>query len=99
MDADLDRLLALFNRDEGWFLEYNGADAGYQTRCLRYLVKIAALTGREDLWAIAGQAAGFVEQLLIPKVQGQANVPEYWRNGGGGVGGPIVKNRTFWLIV
>src|SRR3954470_3223371 len=40
----------------------------------------------------------FVEQLLIPKVQGQANVPEYWRNGGGGVGGPIMKNKTFfWL--
>jgi hypothetical protein len=37
-----------------------------------------------------------VEQLLIPKVLGQPNVPEYWRNGGGGVGGPIVKSKTFF---
>lgn len=64
--AYLDRTLALFNREEGWFLEYNGADAGYQTRCLRYLVKIAALTGRDDLWAVAERAAGFMEDLLMP---------------------------------
>src|SRR5262245_49039910 len=37
-----------------------------------------------------------VEQLLIPKLQGQANVPEYWRDGGGGGGGPIVRNKTFF---
>lgn len=37
-----------------------------------------------------------VEQLLIPKILGQPNVPEYWRNGGGGAGGPIVKNKTFF---
>ena len=37
-----------------------------------------------------------VDQLLIPKLQGQANVPEYWRDGGGGGGGPIVKNKTFF---
>src|SRR3954462_8447945 len=38
----------------------------------------------------------FVEQLLIPRLQGQPNVAEYWRNGGGGIGGPIVKNKTFF---
>ena len=37
-----------------------------------------------------------VSQLLIPKLNGQANVPEYWRDGGGGGGGPIVKNKTFF---
>ena len=37
-----------------------------------------------------------VAQLLIPKLQNQPNVPEYWRNGGGGIGGPIVKNKTFF---
>jgi hypothetical protein len=37
-----------------------------------------------------------VSELLIPKLQGQANIPEYWRDGGGGGGGPIVKNRTFF---
>ena len=37
-----------------------------------------------------------VSELLIPKLQGQPNVPEYWRNLGGGVGGPIFKNKTFF---
>ncbi len=36
------------------------------------------------------------EQLLIPKLQGQPNVPEEWKNGGGGFGGPIMRNRTFF---
>ncbi len=35
-------------------------------------------------------------ELLIPKLQNQVFRPEYWRNGGGGVGGPIVKNKTFF---
>lgn len=39
-----------------------------------------------------------VEQLLIPKLQGQANVPEYWRNGGGGGGGPVIRNKTFFWV-
>ena len=25
-------------------------------------------------------------------------MPEYWRNGGGGVGGPIIKNKTFFWV-
>jgi hypothetical protein len=37
-----------------------------------------------------------VEQLLIPKLQNQPVVTEYWRNNGGGFGGPIVKNKTFF---
>ena len=37
-----------------------------------------------------------VSELFIPKLQGQPNVPEYWRDGGGGVGGPIVKDKTFF---
>src|SRR4051812_9676593 len=40
----------------------------------------------------------YVGQLLIPKVLGQTNVPEYWRNGGGAGGGPILKNKTFFWI-
>jgi hypothetical protein len=36
------------------------------------------------------------EQLLIPSLQNQPNVPEYWRNGGGGFGGPIIKSKTFF---
>ena len=38
----------------------------------------------------------FVNQLLIPKLKGQPNIPEEWLNGGGSIGGPIVKNKTFF---
>jgi len=65
-DAYLERLLALFDRDEGWFLEYNGADAGSQSRCLRYLTKIAALKSDAALWEIAEKAARCVGALVMP---------------------------------
>jgi hypothetical protein len=39
-----------------------------------------------------------VDELLIPRVQRQANVPEYWRDGGGGGGGPIWKDHTFFWV-
>ena len=62
----LDRLLTLFDRDEGWFLEYQGPDAGYQTRTLRYLAKCAALLGDSALWEAAERAGRFLEQVLMP---------------------------------
>ncbi len=36
------------------------------------------------------------QQLLVPKLNGEDFRPEYWRNGGGGVGGPIIPNKTFF---
>src|SRR6478609_5979550 len=42
------------------------------------------------------RATSLSEQLLIPKLNKQPNVPEEWKNGGGGFGGPIVKNKTFF---
>jgi hypothetical protein len=34
------------------------------------------------------------------KIQGQDNPDQYWRNGGGGIGGPIVRNKTFfWFAI
>jgi hypothetical protein len=39
---------------------------------------------------------GLQQQLLIPRLNNEAFRPEYWRNGGGGVGGPIVRNKTFF---
>jgi trimeric autotransporter adhesin len=36
------------------------------------------------------------EQLLVPRLRGEVFRPEYWRNGGGGIGGPIAHNRTFF---
>jgi trimeric autotransporter adhesin len=35
-------------------------------------------------------------QLLVPKLNHETFRPEYWRNAGGGIGGPIFKNRTFF---
>lgn len=62
----LERLLRLFDREEGWFQEYHGPDAGYQTRCLRYVVKCAALLSSDELWDVAGRGARFVGDLLMP---------------------------------
>jgi len=42
------------------------------------------------------RATSLSEQLLIPKLNKQPNVPEEWKNGGGGFGGPILKNKTFF---
>src|SRR5207244_2742281 len=36
------------------------------------------------------------EQLLIPKLQNQPAITEYWRDNGGGVGGPLARNKTFF---
>lgn len=62
----LARTLALFNEKEGWFREYDGADAGYQTRLLSFLTRIAALTGDESLWAVCEKAATFFDAMLMP---------------------------------
>lgn len=62
----LERTLALFNEEEGWFREYDGADAGYQTRLLSFLTRIAALTGNEPLWAVCEKAATFFDAMLMP---------------------------------
>ena len=36
------------------------------------------------------------QQLLIPRLNNEEFLPEYWRNGGGGAGGPIVRNKAFF---
>jgi len=38
------------------------------------------------------------DQLLIPRLNGETFRPEYWRNAGGGIGGPIVHNKTFFFF-
>jgi trimeric autotransporter adhesin len=63
------------------------------------VVNMTAKAGANDFH---GSAYGvirperFVEQLLIPKLQGQPAITEYWRDNGGGFGGPIAKNKTFF---
>ena len=64
------------------------------------VMNMAAQVGRQRFprLGLHGVPSGvdWVSELLIPKLQGQPNVPEYWRDGGGGFGGPIVKNKTFF---
>jgi hypothetical protein len=38
----------------------------------------------------------FIGENFFLKIQGLANPDQYWRNGGGGVGGPVIRNRTFF---
>ena len=60
------RLLSLFDREEGWFREYEGPDPGYQTRTLRYVVKLARLPGYEHLWDVAEKAGEFLNDFIMP---------------------------------
>ena len=64
--AYLERMLKGFDREEGWFLEYQGPDAGYQTRTLRYLTKCAAITGDDELWKVAERTAEFLQHVMMP---------------------------------
>jgi trimeric autotransporter adhesin len=65
------------------------------------VMNMAAKSGANDLRGsgyTVFRPESMVAELLIPKLQNQPNVPEYWRNGGGGIGGPIVKNKTFFWV-
>ena len=64
--AYLERMLKTFDREEGWFLEYQGPDPGYQTRTLRYLAKCAELLADDQLWDAAERAAAFLERVMMP---------------------------------
>jgi hypothetical protein len=63
------------------------------------VMNMSARSGAND-WKGSGytvyRPTGLAEQLLIPKLQNQPNVPEEWKNGGGGFGGPIMRNKTFF---
>lgn len=62
----LTRTLALLQNREGWFKEYDGADAGYQTRLIAFLARIADVAGNNELWSIVENSARFVETFLMP---------------------------------
>lgn len=62
----VERFLTNFEPEEGWFLEYNGPDPGYQSRCMRYLGKIAAQLNSAELWGTLSKAADFSAELLMP---------------------------------
>ena len=51
---------------EGWFLEYDGADPGYQTLCVYYLALVARLRGSSELDASLQRAVGFLSWFMHP---------------------------------
>lgn len=51
---------------EGWFLEYNGADPGYQTLCLYYLASYQRLRPSPDLKEALDRAVAFLSWFIHP---------------------------------
>ena len=45
---------------------------------------------------ILSRPGALIGENFFLKIQGQENPDQYWRNGGGGIGGPIVRNKTFF---
>lgn len=61
----LDCILAVQSR-EGWFLEYEGADPGYQTLCLHYLAQVYRLQQEVRLRGALEQAVHFLSWFVHP---------------------------------
>jgi hypothetical protein len=51
---------------EGWFKEYEGADPGYQTLCLTYLVDVLATAPTARLEEVLQQAVEFISHFVHP---------------------------------
>jgi hypothetical protein len=51
---------------EGWFLEYEGADPGYQTLCVHYLAQVAARRTLPELDAALDRAIDFLAWCVHP---------------------------------
>ncbi len=51
---------------EGWFLEYEGADPGYQTLCLYYLAQVYRKIGGEALREALERAVEFIACFVHP---------------------------------
>lgn len=64
-DLLLERILA-GQSEEGWFVEYGGADPGYQTLCMTHLADAAETAGDERLWAALEKGVGFVSHFVHP---------------------------------
>jgi hypothetical protein len=61
----LDRILAA-QSGEGWFLEYEGADPGYQTLCMHYLAQAARRRSILALDEALDRAIGFLAWCVHP---------------------------------
>lgn len=61
----LERILQ-HQSSEGWFLEYEGADPGYQTLCLYYLAQIYRIQPETSLKSVLEQAIVFLSWFVHP---------------------------------
>lgn len=65
--AEEERLLAAYDAREGWFLEYDGADPGYQTQCLQYMVRMQEEFGRRCMGEVAADSfVRFLQYFFHP---------------------------------
>jgi hypothetical protein len=58
--------LSNFKSDEGWSVEYDGSDPGYQTATLSFLARLHRLTNEPDLLRLAEIQLGFIEIFFYP---------------------------------
>lgn len=63
---ELVNLVLKHQSPEGWFLEYEGADPGYQTLCLYYLAKIYQLMPSQALRQSLKKAVDFTSYFVHP---------------------------------
>jgi hypothetical protein len=61
-----DRLLQLFNSEEGWGTEYDGPDPGYQTATISFLTQIYILSGEEWIVEFVKDSLRFVSYFAYP---------------------------------
>ncbi len=61
----LERILYRQSR-EGWFVEYGGADPGYQTLCMTHLADAAEMLDDERLWQALGRGIDFIAHFVQP---------------------------------
>jgi len=79
-EKEVQEILACYQSEEGWFLEYETADPGYQTQCLHYLTLCARDRADERLKkVILDSIEKFVAYFVFPdgsfagKFGGRAN--------------------------
>jgi len=64
-DGLLDKILSA-QSSEGWFIEYEGADPGYQTLCVYYLAQIYRQRPSRELRMALERSVGFLAHFIHP---------------------------------
>lgn len=81
IQSRLDNFLS-FQTSEGWFPEFEGADAGYSFVTLDYLMKIYQILKRDDILEAAEGLIGFLAYIIHPN---------------GTLGGEYMSRNTEWI--